>query len=326
MSSLSQVQVERIDSIELHPNADTLCLLKLSNGFTVVDKVGKFAEGESIAYSPVDMLSPNTSEYDFLGSSRRVKGKKLRGIISCGLALKLIDQTTPIGTDVTELYGFRPYEPIETNFDGNCIKAPPISFAKYDIESLRKYKHLWKEGMPTVVLEKLHGNFSAFIYLAENDTFYCRSRGRWLAHDGSSLWSKVATKYNLEEKCRSIPGLMICGENFGWVADLRYGHKQGEVSYRVFDMYHAPSGDFLGWYDTRDWCEQLDLETVPVLYEGPYQGIDHIDNLAEQKTQAGYDLQQISEGVVIKTDTKAWHEEIGRMILKYPSNSYLTRK
>lgn len=42
MSSLSQVLVEKVESISPHFNADSLELLNLSNGFVVVDKIGKF--------------------------------------------------------------------------------------------------------------------------------------------------------------------------------------------------------------------------------------------------------------------------------------------
>lgn len=328
MSSLSQVQVEQIENITKHENADSLELLQLTNGFTVIDKIGKFKKGEKLGYCPVDMChkDPNCEEYEFLGKGRRVKGKKIRGIISCGLALKLEDQSYELSTDLSELFGFIPYEAPEPSRPGASlgkgreVKAP-VQMSKYDIESIRKYHRLFNPEI--VVTEKCHGCWSG--YLSYDGTFYCKSRGRWLAHDGDSVWSKTATKYNLEEKCNAFPEIMICGENYGYVADLRYGHQQGEVSFAAFDAYHTKWGKFLDYQDFVNLCDTHEIPRVPEVYRGPWISLEHIQGLAEVNTKMGFDPNQIAEGVVVKMMKEMWSPSIGRFILKYPSDKFLTR-
>lgn len=328
MSSLSQVQVERVEKISPHFNADSLQLLELSNGFTVVDKIGKFKIGEKIKYVPVDMkyIGPNPEEYAFLDKGR-VRGKKIRQVISCGLALKLDDQSLELGTDLTEEAGFtvyeapEPYRPGASLGKGQEVKAP-IQIGKYDIESIRKYHRVFNPEI--VCTEKIHGCWSG--YLSYDGQFYCKSRGRWLAHDGNSVWSKTAEKYGLKEICEKIPDIMICGENYGWVADLCYGHEPGEVSFAAFDAYHTKWNRFIDFDHLESICTEHNIPMAPMVYRGPWISLDHIKELAERKTAVGKDPTQIAEGVVVKYTKEFVHPSIGRVILKYPSSQYLCRK
>lgn len=328
MSSLSQVQVERIERIFPHFNADSLNLLELSNGFTVVDKIGKFKVGEKVSYCPTDMkyVGPNPEEYSFLDKGR-VRGKKIRQVVSCGLALKLEDQSLELGTDLSEQYHFTPYESPEPHRPGASlgkgqeVKAP-IQIGKYDIESIRKYHKVFNPEI--IVLEKVHGCWSG--YLSYDGQFYCKSRGRWLAHDGNSVWSKTAEKYKLQETCEKIPDIMICGENYGYVADLRYGHQPGEVSFAAFDAYHTKWNRWLDYDHFVAICQEHDIPRVHEVYRGPWISLDHIKELAETTTKMGNDPNQIAEGVVVKYVKEMNHPSLGRVILKLPSEQYLCRK
>lgn len=333
MSSLSQVQVERIESIDSHFNADSLQLLNLSNGFTVVDKIGKFKVGEKIAYCPVDMAhkDKNSPEYDFLGKQRRVKGKNIRGVISCGLALKLEDQNHELSTDLSEVFGFIPYEAPEPHQPGAKLGKvhevkPPIQVGKYDIESLRKY---WRVFEPEIVAtEKIHGCNSAFLYhtFGDEPTFYCKTRTRWLKSDGDSVWCRVAKQYNLDEKLKNAPNIMLCGEIFGQVQDLKYGAAPGELFFAAFDAYSVEWGKFLDYDEFTGICDGLEIPRAPEVYRGTWQGLDHMKALSERKTLVGNDPEQIAEGIVIKLTKEKQDRGIGRIILKLPSEAYLTRK
>ena len=327
MSSLSRVLVEEIRNVEKHPNADTLSLYELSNGYTVIHKTDTFKVGERVAYVPVDMKAPESPEYDYL-DKYRVRGKKIRGIISCGLALPLADQSTPLDTDLTEAYGFVPYEsPAPSRPGSNLGKSSevkaPLSMSKYDIESVRKYHKVFQPEI--VVTEKIHGAWFGALYNSANSTFYVKSRGRWLADDGQSVWSLAARSNFIEKKCRSAPDIMFCGEVFGWVADLRYGAKPGELFLAMFDAFDTKRGAYLDYDKMKELYDGLDIPRVPEIYRGHWLGLEHIANLAERTTLVGNDPTQIAEGVVIKTVREGWNPSIGRIILKYPSNQYLTR-
>lgn len=335
MSSLSQVLVEQIEDINKHENANSLELLTLTNGFTVIDKIGKFQKNEKVQYVPVDMkcVNPENPEFEFLGKGRRVRGKKIRGIISCGLALKLDDQTLELNTDLTEQAGFEPYEAPEPHRPGASLGKtgkevkPPIQISKYDIESIRKYHKLFNPEI--IVTEKSDGCFSSFLYHQPKDgeaKFYLRSRTRWLEPSGSSVWDQAAEKYNLEEKLKTVPNLMLCGEIYGWVQSLRYGAQPGEIFFAAFDIYNTEWGKYLNHDDYVEICDSLEIPRVPEVYRGPWQSLEHIKELSEMTTKMGNDPTQIAEGVVVKYTKETWNPAIGRFILKMPSDQYLTRK
>jgi RNA ligase (TIGR02306 family) len=327
MSSLSQVRVEIIKEIQNHPNADNLSIYILSNGFNCIDKIGLFTLGERIAFVPPDMVAIDRedSRYSFLDKGR-VRAKKIRGIISCGLLLKLQNPESTEDSDLSAEYGFEPWEPLTSSgvvMGGNEVKAP-IQVSKYDIDSIRKY---WKIFDPEiVVLEKIDGMNSGFIYNSIDNTFYLKTRTRWLKHDGESAWSKVAIKYDLEQKCKSLPDLLIYGEIYGWVQSLRYGAQPGELFFACFDIYKPEWNKFLNYDNVVEICDGQGIPRVPELYRGSWVSMEHIDGLAEQKTLAGNDRNQISEGVVVKLAHESWNQGIGRVILKYPSSTFLTRK
>jgi tRNA-binding EMAP/Myf-like protein len=191
MSSLSQVRVEIIKEIQNHPNADNLSIYILSNGFNCIDKIGLFSLGERIVFVPPDMVAIDRedSRYSFLDKGR-VRAKKIRGIISCGLLLKLQNPESTEDSDLSAEYGFEPWEPLTSSgvvMGGSEVKAP-IQASKYDIDSIRKY---WKIFDPEiVVLEKIDGMNSGFIYNSIDNTFYLKTRTRWLKHDRESGRSK----------------------------------------------------------------------------------------------------------------------------------------
>lgn len=112
----------------------------------------------------------------------------------------------------------------------------------------------------------------------------------------------------------------LFGEVFGrGVQDLHYGQKVPTL--RIFDVM---IGDhFLPPADAFKLAHTLGLETVPVLYEGPY------DTDAIEKVRDGKDSisnSNVREGVVIRSATGTRHPLHGRKIGKWVSPNYLTRK
>jgi len=79
------------------------------------------------------------------------------------------------------------------------------------------------------------------------------------------LWSQVA--YDIPE------GWRVCGEDLYAKHTIHYKNLvRGENRYsyyRVFSIWNEKN-ECLSWDDTLDWCELLKLQTVPVLYRGPW--------------------------------------------------------
>lgn len=211
---------------------------------------------------------------------------------------------------------------------------------KYDCWDLtvKKNSNFVAEGIV------IHNSFAAFLHhipihkvginpetqqqfeLPGTPKFYCRTRTRWLEHDNTHVWSRAAKKHDLEEKLKKIPNMVVCGEVYGQVQDLKYGHGPGEVSFAAFDIWHTQWNKFLDYDAFVRICDEYEIPRVPEIYRGPWISLEHIKELAERNTLAGNDPNQIAEGVVVKYTHEAWNPAIGRMILKLPSDQYLTRK
>lgn len=324
--------VVKIQKVGKHPNADTLDITTVE-GCPVIFRSGDFKEGDIAIYIPVDAVVPETvpdTEWLGTGKHRRIKAKKLRGIFSMGLLLPL-DKTIPEvangfwpGSDVAHHLGIIKYEEPEPLFmqteqapAPKTPNTPPI----YDVESFRKYHHLFTPDEEVYISEKIHGTNARFVYW--DGQLHCGSHKTWKAMDERNLWWKVAKAYNLEEKLKGDPGLIVYGEIHGRVQDLTYGAKPNELFFRAFDVYHTGVGQWLSYMPFVSWCDELEIPRVPTLYRGPYSSFEALAHLAEGKSTIA---SHIREGFVIKPVNEHWNQETGRTIAKLVSESYLLRK
>jgi RNA ligase (TIGR02306 family) len=328
--------VVRVTGITKHPNADTLSITTVE-GCPTIFGTEMFKEGDLAIYVPVDAVVPETVPgTEFLGKHRRIKAKKLRGIFSMGLLLP-IKGLFPItveysgnqyipedGANVAEVLGITKYEEPEPIFmqTGNCsapktISSPPV----YDVESFRKYHHLFEPGEEVYISEKIHGTNARFVYW--DGQLYCGSHKTWKTQDDNNLWWKVAKAYNLEERLKRDPGMILYGEIYGNVQDLKYGAKLNELFFRAFDVYHTGVGQWLSYLPFICFCDELEIPRVPTLYKGPYLGFDDLAIFAAGNSTLA---DHIKEGFVIKPTMERWNNEIGRTIAKLVSDAYLLRK
>jgi RNA ligase (TIGR02306 family) len=334
--------IVRVNNIVKHPNADTLSMATVE-GCPVIFGTEMFKEGDLAIYVPVDAVVPETVPgTEFLGKHRRIKAKKLRGIFSMGLLLphttryKKMDSyghndarwlsalSHYVGLDLADELEITKYEEPEPTFmqTGNCsapktVSPPPV----YDMESFRKYHYLFEPGEEVYVSEKIHGTNARFVYW--DGQLYCGSHKTWKTQDDNNLWWKVAKAYNLEERLKRDPGMILYGEIYGNVQDLKYGAKLNELFFRAFDVYHTGVGQWLSYLPFVCFCDELELPRVPTLYKGPYTDFDALAPFAEgQSTLAD----NVKEGFVIKPTMERWDAKIGRMIAKLISPEYLLRK
>lgn len=157
------VTVEVLESIERHPNADTL-EISVVKGYPVIFKENQYKVGDKIVYIPVDSLVPITDpRFAFLDDGvvgrmyARVKGKKLRNIYSIGLVIPA-DSSWEVGQNVQAELGVEKWEPkLNAGQEGETEQDPGYCPVFTDIESLRKHKDILKEGENVVITEKIHG-------------------------------------------------------------------------------------------------------------------------------------------------------------------------
>jgi len=291
----------------------------------------------------------------------RVKAVKLRGEFSLGITIPLeqVDTTncfilkTPTTNyavvkyeNVTKLLGITKYEPkIPVNLAGEVFNAGSHVTIKYDIENSKNYPNVFNEGELVQVTSKLHGTFCGISFLPKESLFvheemirvengYISVFSKGLGAKGLCFKDNEANTNNLYLKTvkplideiskHCTEHTIIMGEIFGDVQDLKYGAKQNETMFRVFDVWSRDR--FLSHTELNEWLSTLpNVTRVPVLYEGPFQW-DIIEPLFQHAKETEFDPKQIREGVVIKPQVEREDSSLGRVVLKFINEDYYLRK
>ena len=318
--SIHEVPVVKLKQIIKHPNADALGIVEVF-GWTCCIRLGDFKEGDLIAYIPPDYVCPNTIDYEFLGEKKRIKVRKLRGIISQGLIVKAPEGSKE-GDNVIDILGIKRYEPpTEVKTSGETEKPPSLWVPVYDVESFNRYPYIIEEGEEVVISEKLHGANSRFIY--HDNKMYAGSRTEWKRMDDKILWW-ACIKQNpiIEEFCRANPNTILFGEVFGQVQDLRYGSARGQYFFAAFD--NLEGNKWLPFQEFYEKAISYKITAVPILYIGKFS-VKMARELAEGDS-SWPGANHLREGVVIKPLEERTSPEIGRVQLKIVSNRYLERR
>jgi RNA ligase (TIGR02306 family) len=315
-------------SIELkpHPNADALSVVQVF-GYTVVTRTEGWQNITLGAYLPPDSLvDTSRPEFAFLATEgrthERIKARKLRGIQSYGLLIPA-PAGSKLGDNVAELLGVEHWEPTENLSTGGEAERPPTiasGLSKYDIDSMRRYQHIFQPDEMAMVTEKIHGANSSYVY--SEGRMWCRSHTEWKREDANNLWWKaLANTPQLEAFCRIYPDIIVYGEVYGSVQKFQYGCKKGEVRFMAFDVYGK--NGFINALDARQMLEAHNVPQVPLLSVSPFD-FEKLCTFAEgQSTVAGAD--HIREGCVVKPLVERWNEEVGRVILKIVGAGYLNK-
>lgn len=348
MSDTSKVEVLRYHGAEPHPHADTLEIFRPHGGYTVITKIGEYAEGDLVAYIPPDNVVPEKPEYAFLWGDkaptvkrRRIKAKKLRGIYSEGLLVKAPSGAS-VGDNVASVLGVEHWEdipecdrPQNHATRGRKAQNGPKT-PRYDIEPYKRYSRVLDPDEVVVVTEKIHGANARFTWTKHRfgnlplvgrlfkGTFWCGSRNEWKS--GVTIWSKAADLYpGIRRLCEAHPSYVLFGEVFGDVQDLKYGLPAGRVDFRAFDIFDGTNRKWLDWYATATICGNFDIPVVPVLGCDEVRILEPLVNYAEGKTFAGFDESQVREGCVVRPVVERSDPRIGRVQLKIVGNGYLER-
>jgi hypothetical protein len=358
VNSNHRVNVIRIDAIHPHTNADTLGLVFIG-GYQCVVKKDDYKVGDLAVYIQPDSVVPQTEPFKFLWADReftgdvpvkyrRVTVRRFRKEWSEGLLMPYTVFPVLVheggcwvreGDDVAELLGITHYEEPEPGMSTENAKrkltvwqrvlrffgykprpyGPKNAPGIYDVESLKNYPRVFTEGEDVIVTEKIHGSNARYVF--DGKHFWVGSHKAWRKHDGSSIWSKVATKYPwIEEFCRNYPQYTLRGE----VTPTQNGYAYGfatEPQYFVFDLQFPD-----GTYASKQVLYLLKgiQMLVPMVYRGPYDA-------ALMKTLAeGLSLVEgaanIREGIVVSAMEERIVRGVGRAQLKLKSLAFLEKE
>lgn len=312
-----------------HPDAEKLQIGKVGTYQVVVQK-GLYNGGETVLFAPEKSILSGALEREYKNYLRgkgqnRVGAVRLRGELSCGIIIpdelvfeqcgKHIDEL-PDDEDLSEILGITKYiPPVPTEMEG---VAEPIVYdylsIKHDVEQFGVYADNFVDGERVVITEKLHGSqivaYAAFdgnehhrwvstknynadgLCLMESETnFY------WRCVRNISLWEMIQ---DLVSTSGIVAGMH---PNDSWVVQvfgealpcqgLKYGF--ADHTMKIFGVAingKAVPYDKLPDYFRKHW--------VPVLYDGPYDNVPELKNLALGNEQVSGKELHIKEGVVIR--------------------------
>lgn len=319
VKSTHKVEVIRLTSVSQHPNADRLDVIKVFD-YTCCAPKGQFNVGDLAAYIPPDsIVDTSRPEFAFLAGHERIKVKKLRGVVSMGLLVP-VPEGSNVGDDVADHYGVTHYNPPEPLIaGGEMAPAPPGYHPCYDVDSLRRYAHLFIEDEPVWITEKIHGASARFCWT--EGYMNAGSRSTWKKYDPNNLWWKALDRFpEIGWFCDKHPDITVYGEVYGQVQNLKYGTASGEVRVAVFDLLKGSEwvhpqealdlAPLLPWVPRLATTLPFSLETVLALAEGHslVPGANHI-----------------REGIVVKPLVERTSLEVGRVCMKVVSNAYLEK-
>ena len=234
-----EVKIHRVSSVEPHPDADRLDVLRIENqDYNCVVAKGEYKAGDIVAYIPEFSIVPTSLlqilnlEGRLAGSKKnRVKAVHLRGVLSQGLVYPMPDKQ--LGEDVADELGIIKYEPpIPRNMAGNVARAK--KFVEFSIENIKKYPDLFAHGDLVKITEKLHGTW-CLMGRSDGDNVVSslglNKKGLVLAIDDENkqrnLYVQQFVKHQeiFDEMASKLDGdFFILGEIFGrGIQDLQYG-------------------------------------------------------------------------------------------------------
>ena len=338
-----------------------------SGDFTAGQKVAYIPEGAVLPQELVEELG--LADPPRLAGPRhdRVKAVRLRGALSQGLIYggERIAELS-VGDDAVDALGLVKWAPeIPEHLKGTMVTGPKVTYA---IDDMKAWPDRMREGEHCLVTEKLHGVFcclglSADVWDGEPEAVVSSrghlSRGRRFdlsapENDGNpyiQMWHRYAdtvrcvfdaVRRRLPERHPSStdPGrpanvdadapleVFLFGELYGSeVQDLDYD--LSDPQFRLFDVRTSVDG-YEDWGIVQAVAEEFGLETVPVLYVGPWsEGLLSAHTDGQSSIAAHH-----REGVVVRPWTERCDSGVDhesgrgprRVIFKSLSEMHLLRK
>lgn len=354
--STFEVKVRTLDNILPHPNADKLELAVIG-GYHAVVKKGEFKPGDLALYIPTDsVIRMDVAEglgiqpYLVGKQKNRVKAIRLRGEVSQGIVVPfdVFDsvmvklgfgyQSHKADVDyANELAIIKYEEEIPIEMQGH-IRPWPEYLDHYDVENVNHPDcfHLLRAGEEVVATEKLHGTNMAVSIgpgLDEGEQVFVCSRRLAIKESENNLYWIAARKHNLPETLRQMASelgpfwgdgiavfdITIRGEVVG-IQDIKYGFTRSDPGFYAFDI--RLNGRYLDPEEFELMCRKYHIPRVAEVFRGPYD-YDLLKRLAQMPSAMNGELR---EGIVVRPMEERADLKVGRVILKFLNEDYLTRK
>jgi len=378
-----EVKIVRIDNVERHPDADRLDIVSIG-GYRCIsnrtdDGNSRYQAGDAVVYIPEQAVLPEWllkvlgfwNEEKGMGGlagskGDRVKGMKLRGVLSQGVLLPTTpyagDQVTiisesnndlfsrhhSVGDDVAEYLGIIKYEPpIPASMSGRVWNASGMTI-NFDIENIQKYPDVFVDGEEIVATEKLHGTWNLVGYYPKDDGTGLKIvtskglSGKGLAFELDEE-NKLSNLYlQVLERSRDNDGFDMLERliNFErknnqhrpiYLLGEIFGRGVQDLAYGemtpTFRLFDVYVGEpGQGYYMNVDDKNQLAKEIDVEMVPELYRGPFSMQKMEELRDGMDFSGSNIREGVVILPVEEREHQTLGRVQLKFVSPAYILRK
>lgn len=346
--STIKVEVTTINDVRPHPNADALELATVG-GWQMCVRKGVYQNGDPIVYFEQGTTLPKEIA-DRLGVTQYLSEKldisgnrvlvihrvRLRGEPSFGLVVSP-EAGMQVGENVAGFYRAAKFLPPLRTSAGDADPADPRFPAYTEIENMRSYPALFNEGEVVVATEKIHGTNCRVGFVTETvndvrlmqwmagskglrrkqpvDPATCRQNTYWFPTTLPAVIQMMEHLFAADHE-----QAVLYGEVYG-VGIQAYSYGQPGIAFRAFDL--MIDGKYVDQTQFSDLCQQFNVETVPLIYRGPFS-IAAIKQVSDGESLVGG--KQGREGVVVKPVIERQDAKIGRVILKYIGDSYLFGK
>lgn len=311
-------------------------------GWKCVAKKGEFKVGDRCVYFEIDSFLPVRPEFEFLRSSSyknsellgegfRLRTQKFRGQISQGLCLPvgiLGEGDWALGTDVTAELGVRKWEIEErASSSGTIVAGLPAGIPKTEETRVQSVPGVVEElaGYPYYITTKLDG--TSVTMLRIDGRFGVCGHNFEYADDGKCSFWAWARNNDLEQRLNDagLDNIAIQGEFCG-AGIQRNPLKLERPGWFVFTVHDVAAGRRCGLAETRELCEKLGLEMVPVEEEGEAFFYASVDELLE-RARGKYACGSTKEGVVVRPIEPVYSEVLSAPLsFKVINNDYLLKK
>lgn len=308
--------IQKIEEIKDIEGADLIQAYRVL-GWWVLDKKHQYNVGDTVVYCTIDSWIPNAlapflsgdkepKEYNGV-KGERLRSKKMRGVVSQGLLLKLED--IPLmawslyfpdewkeNDDLTESLGIQKWEkPLSAQLSGVAKGNFPTHISpKTDAERIQNLTNRiqgWKDrDLKFEVTEKLDGTSFTYVRFKPNDDHYeshvC-SRNLSLEETDENLYWQIARKYDIINKVEALGlNISIQGEIIG--QNVQSGQFKIPPELRVFNIYDIENHGYMDPVRRNEIVEQLGLLHAPIIHNEfairDFNTVDEIISFAEGKS------------------------------------------
>ena len=336
--------IQRVLAVEPIEGADKIEKISVL-GWQLVAKRGEFSAGSLCTYFELDSVPPDTEQYAFLWSKPgeviprpsgwRLRSKRMRGVLSQGLALPI--SVLPAGCeavegqDVTAALGVSKWEPVVSSSAREIAGAfPKHLFPKTDELRVQSAPEILEElrGVDCYAAVKLDGQSLSIAKIADEsgERLLVCTRNYSLKDLPDSPHWEVARRLNLIE---SLPaGFAVQGEFCGpSIQSNRLALR--DKAFYAFQVFDISKQCYLGYDDFVQFCSARSIPTVPVEWRGALDiDLAGVLAMADGTYQGGHPR----EGLVIRPVAErispalsAYCGSPARASFKVISNAYLLK-